>query len=335
MPPPSLIERTLARCRIDRKPSSEQPSEGRFFVVAVLAMLGSLAADAVIVAIAGHLDHSIKNYPHFRFGDYGTLTVVGVFCACVAWTVVRHVSSSPRWVFFRLAVLVTVVLWIPDLYLFTKHEPAAAVTALMIMHLAVALVTYNLLVRCASSSATRVARTSLPDEAGAFLAAQNATIAPDQEEHLHRSFFLAMMAGVGAEFLVGCVELFYVPLNRPTGWLAHHGEGVYVVHALLGAALGCGALYVLSRALTAAYLAQVDRTAAVGGFLSVAVAALGGVLSYERELRVYAIALMFLGAAVAFFCYLLPLIDEKKGLPTPPPPRGRDGHQGFGEPDRR
>jgi hypothetical protein len=277
--------------------------------------------------IAGHLDPAIKNYSHFHFGDYGTLTVIGVFCACVAWSVVRHISSSPRWVFFRLAILVTVILWIPDLYLFTKHEPASAVTVLMIMHVAVALVTYNLLVRFASSSERRVPHTSLPDEVGAFLAAQNETMGEDQPGQLHRSLFVAMMAGVGAEFIVGCVELFYVPLNRPSGWLAHHGEGVYVVHALLGAALGCGALYVFSRALTTVRLVQVDRTAAVGGLLGVAVAAVGGVMSYERSLRIYAIALMFLGAAVAIFCYLLPLIEgSMSGFETPPTSH-HGGHQ--------
>ncbi len=316
------------------RPAREQPSETRFLGVAVLAILASLAVNAVIVVIAGHLDPAIENYSHFHFDDYGTLTVVGVVCACVAWSVVRHVSSSPRWVFLRLAILVTIVLWIPDLYLFTKHEPASAVAVLMIMHLAVALVTYNLLVRGASSSPTRPSHSSLPDEAGAYLAAQSATTPGAPEASLHRSLFAAMMLGVGAEFLVGCVELFYVPLNRPSGWLAHHGEGVYAVHALLGAALGCGAFYVFSKALTTARLAQVDRTAAVGGFLSVAVAALGGVLSYGRELRVYAIALMFLGAAVAFFCYLLPLIDEKKGLPTGPAGPGRDGQQNAENPER-
>jgi hypothetical protein len=323
MPPTSLIERTLAWCRIDRKPSLEQPTEGRFLMVSVLAILGSLVADAVIVAITRHLEPAIKNYPHFRFDDYGTLTVIGVFCACVAWTVVRHVSSTPRWVFFRLAILVTVILWIPDLYLVSKHEPGSAVVVLMIMHLAVALVTYNVLVHLASSSPTRLSSPSLPDEVDAFLATQNVPVASEPERHLHRSLFAVMVTGVSAEFIVGCVELFYVPLNRPSGWLAHHGEGVYVVHALLGAALGCGALYLFSRTLTSVHLAQVDRTAAVGGLLSVAVAALGGVLSYGRDLRVYAIALMFLGAAVAFFCYLLPLIDETKGLPTAPAPPGR------------
>jgi len=328
MPAPSLIERTLARWRIDLKPTSEQPSEGRFLVVAVLAILGSLAANAVMVALAGHLDPSIKNYQHFRFGDYGTPTVIGVFCACVAWSVVRHISSSPRWVFLRLAVVVTVVLWIPDLYLLTKHEPASAVTVLMIMHLAVALVTYNLLVRGAPSSPAPASRLSLPDEVDAFLASQNTPPAHEQEE-LHRSLFVAMMAGVGAEFIIGCVELFYVPLNRPSGWLAHHGEGVYVVHALLGAALGCGALYVFSKVLTTANLAQVDRTGAVGGFLAVAVAAVGGVMSYERSLRVYAIALMFLGAAVALFCYLLPLIDGPASQGGSASASHLGGHQGV------
>lgn len=327
MPAPSLIERALARWRIDMKPAREQPSEGRFLAVSVLAIVASLAADAAIVTIAEHLNPAIKNYSHFRFSDYGTLTVVGVFCACVAWSVVRHVSSSPRWVFFRLAILVTLVLWIPDLYLLSKHEPTSAVAVLMIMHLAVALVTYNVLVRWGSASQVRTAHPSLPDEVDAFLAAHNATIVDEPSASLHRSIFVAMMVGVAAEFIVGGVELFYVPLNRPSGWLAHHGEGVYVVHALWGAALGCGALWVLSRALITPGLVQVDRTAAVGGFLGVAVAAIGGVMSYERSLRVYAIALMFLGAAVAFFCYLLPLIEGSTSSGgTPPSSHG--GHHG-------
>jgi hypothetical protein len=327
MPPPSLIERSLAWSRIDMKPSRGQPSLLRFSLVTALAILGSLAADALIVTIAEHLHPAINNYSHFQFSDYGTLTVIGVFCACVAWTVMLHISSAPRWLFLRLAVLVTLVLWVPDVYLFTKHEPSAAVVVLMIMHLAIALVTYNLLVHIASSPNTTIPNSSLPDEASAFLASQNATVTQSQAGALHRTIFVAMMSGVIAEFIIGCVELFYVPLNRPSGWLAHHGEGVYVVHALLGAALGCGALFVVSKALTTARAMTAERTGAIGGFLGVAAAALGGVMSYERSLRIYAIALMFLGAAVAIFCYLLPLIDDSNGHSAFTVAPGRGGHQ--------
>ena len=63
--------------------------------------------------------------------------------ACLAWPVVTRISSAPRWLFFRLAVLVTLVLWLPDLYLLDLGQPGRAVAVLMVMHLAIALVTYN------------------------------------------------------------------------------------------------------------------------------------------------------------------------------------------------
>ena len=67
----------------------------------------------------------------------------------MAWPVVTRVSSAPRWLFLRLAVLVTVVLWLPDLYILHQGQPPSAVAVLMLMHLAIAQVTYNLLVRLA------------------------------------------------------------------------------------------------------------------------------------------------------------------------------------------
>jgi hypothetical protein len=51
--------------------------------------------------------------------------------------------------FFRLAIAVTLVLWLPDLYIWQQGQSAQAVLVLMAMHLAIALVTYNLLVRLA------------------------------------------------------------------------------------------------------------------------------------------------------------------------------------------
>jgi len=86
---------------------------------------------------------------HFRFTDYAKLTVIGVIIACAAWPVVTRVSSAPRWLFFRLAILVTLFLWLPDLYILYRGQSADAVAVLMVMHLAIALVTYNLLVHVA------------------------------------------------------------------------------------------------------------------------------------------------------------------------------------------
>ncbi len=112
----------------------------------VLALALSLAADAALVAVGTRLFPSTKGYVHFQFNDYATLTILGVLIACAGWPVVARVTSAPRWLFFRLAVLVTLVLFVPDLYIWHQGAAAQAVAVLMAMHVAIALVTYNLLV---------------------------------------------------------------------------------------------------------------------------------------------------------------------------------------------
>ena len=105
--------------------------------------------DALLVALGTAIFPSTTDYVHFRFSDYGKLTVIGVLIACVAWPVVTRISSAPRWLFFRMAVLVTLVLWLPDLLILANGQPPKAVAVLMAMHVAIALVTYNCLVRLA------------------------------------------------------------------------------------------------------------------------------------------------------------------------------------------
>ncbi len=78
--------------------------------------------------------------------------------AGVAWPVVARCSSAPRWLFFRLAVVVTLVLFLPDVYIWHQGQPAQAVAVLMSMHVAIALITYNLLVRLAPVRAQRNGR---------------------------------------------------------------------------------------------------------------------------------------------------------------------------------
>ena len=46
-------------------------------------------------------------------------------------------------------MLVTAVLLLPDLYIWLTGQPGRAVLVLMAMHLAIALITYNVLVRVA------------------------------------------------------------------------------------------------------------------------------------------------------------------------------------------
>jgi hypothetical protein len=145
-----MLDRAIELSRVDLAPTHDQPSFLRVGIATVLSIGGSLLADALLVVIGTALFPATKGYVHFRFHDYAKLTVIGVIIACVAWPVVTRISSSPRWLFFRLAILVTLVLFAPDLWLLAKGQPPKAVGILMAMHLAIALVTYNLLVRLAA-----------------------------------------------------------------------------------------------------------------------------------------------------------------------------------------
>jgi hypothetical protein len=147
--PPGLVERTLAWARVDFRPSHRPPAWWRVALATVLSVGLSLAADAALVAIGTRLFPSTKGYVHFQFSDYARLTVIGVLIACAAWPVVTRLSSAPRWLFFRLAIAVTLVLFLPDLYIWHQGQSAQAVLVLMSMHVAIALVTYNLLVHVA------------------------------------------------------------------------------------------------------------------------------------------------------------------------------------------
>lgn len=144
-----MLNQAMSQARLDFSPQHRQPSAARMVLATVAALAGSLAAGALLVVIGEHTFPSTRGYAHFRFSDYGTLTVIGVIIACIAWPIVTRVTSHPRWLFFRLAILVTLVLWLPDLYILYRGSRPEAVAVLMVMHLAIALVTYNLLVHVA------------------------------------------------------------------------------------------------------------------------------------------------------------------------------------------
>lgn len=144
-----MLNVLAAIARIDFHPPHAQPKASRVALATVAAIAGSLIADALLVVIGQAAFPATKGYVHFQFSDYAKLTVIGVVIACVAWPVVTRVSSDPRWLFFRLAILVTLVLLLPDLYILYRGQPADAVAVLIVMHLAIALVTYNLLVHLA------------------------------------------------------------------------------------------------------------------------------------------------------------------------------------------
>ena len=146
---PDVTDRLLSWVRIDFSPPHRPPQWWRVVAATMLAIVGALVADAVLVAIGVHVFPATKGYVHFEFSDYAKLTVIGVVVAGAAWPVVARISSAPRWLFFRLAIAVTLVLFLPDVYIWHQGQPAHAVAVLMAMHVAIALITYNLLVHLA------------------------------------------------------------------------------------------------------------------------------------------------------------------------------------------
>ena len=146
---PDVIDRVMTWTKVDFHPRHGQPQWWRVAVATVLAIVMSLAACAALVVVGEHVWPATKAFVHFQFSDYAKLTVVGVLIACAGWPIVTRISSAPRWLFFRLAILVTLVLWLPDVWIWLRGESARGVAVLAVMHLAIALLTYNVLVHVA------------------------------------------------------------------------------------------------------------------------------------------------------------------------------------------
>jgi hypothetical protein len=146
-----LVSRALKLARVDWSPARRQPAIEWVAVATLVAIVASLLADAALVAAGTAVFPSTVGYDHFRFDDYAKLTVIGVVIGCAGWPIVTRISSAPRWLFSRLAVLITLVLFLPDAWLLLRHQPGDAVAVLMAMHVAVALITYQVVVRAAPS----------------------------------------------------------------------------------------------------------------------------------------------------------------------------------------
>ena len=148
MPSP-VMDRAMELARVDLSPRHRTPSAAAVGVATVASLVLCLLADWLLAKAAVAVFPATRGYVHFQFSDYAKLTIIGVIIACIGWPVVARVTSDPRWVFFRLAILVTIVLLLPDLYIWVKGQPGQAVLFLACMHLAIAVITYNLLVRVA------------------------------------------------------------------------------------------------------------------------------------------------------------------------------------------
>jgi hypothetical protein len=116
----------------------------------------SLAADVVLAAIGRAAFTVPPSFGRFAFGACALLTVLGVAGATVTWALLTRLTPRPRWLLTRLAALATALLLIPDfLLLGTPGNPAGPVAILMLMHLALAGITYLALIKTAPPAAAR------------------------------------------------------------------------------------------------------------------------------------------------------------------------------------
>lgn len=149
---PQFLQPWLRRFHIDFSPQ-RPPTLMSVALATLVAIVGSLAADAVLVQLGVAVFPSTRGYSHFQFADYSKLTVIGVLIACVAWPIVARISSQPKWLFLRAALAVTIVLFAPDVLLWLLGQSLTAVLVLVWMHIAIAIVTFLSLITLAPVSA--------------------------------------------------------------------------------------------------------------------------------------------------------------------------------------
>ena len=114
----------------------------------------------------------------------------------------------------------------------------------------------------------------------------------------------ALAVGIGFEVLLGIMGLLSIPFSRPSGWLPSRGEAIYLVHAVMGLLVTVGAVALL---VSVRDLARISRGVGWMGFIGVALAGVGGLLTEAQSLvRFFGMSLMFVGSIFAGLAYLIP-----------------------------
>jgi hypothetical protein len=156
---PKWMQSLLLAFRLDLKANHDrQPTITSILLATIVALVGSLVADWLLVKLGTRVFPSTVGFSHFRFSDYSKLTVIGVLIACAAWPIATRLTSTPRAFFFRAAIVITIVLFAPDAYIWHSGSSGEAVFVLIWLHVAIAIVTYNALVRLAPVPRGRHAR---------------------------------------------------------------------------------------------------------------------------------------------------------------------------------
>ncbi|MFG2029943.1 DUF6069 family protein [Streptomyces sp. NPDC048825] len=105
----------------------------------VLAAIGvGSLADAVLALLALAVG-APDDFQPLMPGSYIFLTTVGVVAGAIGWAIIRKVSKDPEALLRWLVPTVVAVSFVPDFLLFGEGG-AAGVVALLLMHVAVAVV---------------------------------------------------------------------------------------------------------------------------------------------------------------------------------------------------
>jgi len=149
-PRSSLAQRASRLAGTGPAPQAAPPTHRCLAAASLAAAAVSLAAD-IVLATAGRTAFTVPaSFGKFSFATYGLLTVLGVIGATVTWGALTRLSSRPKWLLTRLALLATALFLIPDfLLLGTPGNPTGPVVILMLMHLAIAAITYTALINIA------------------------------------------------------------------------------------------------------------------------------------------------------------------------------------------
>jgi hypothetical protein len=293
---PAWLERVRRGARLDLRPGAP-PSNLRWTLATVVSVALSLCANAVSVHVAKTELPSLRHFSQFRVDDYGTLTVVGALAGAAGWAALVRLSSAARWLFLRLAVAVTLVLWLPDVWILVQGATAKGVATLVGMHLLVVLVTYNVLVRVAP------ARARLPQ---ADVAAADRRAPIQLPDAAVRRIWNTMGLLVALELVLGVVVIVSVPFRRPAGLLPARGTWVYAAHGAVGIVLGIGALAVLVLSTVAGRMGRIGAVLGAGG---VGVGLVGGVLASFQTTRLLGMVVMLVGVIVAGVGYMCPSLE--------------------------
>ncbi len=113
-------------------------------------MVASVAANAIVAALAGLLPGVSPEFPPLQPGAYVFFTVVGVLGAVITFALVARFAHRPIRTYVTVAVIALALSFIPDLMLVADASQlpggsVSAVLALMAMHIVTFAISVGLL----------------------------------------------------------------------------------------------------------------------------------------------------------------------------------------------